>query len=150
MRRRARVGVFHCRRVVLRAIDFAVCVGGAIEGASNHGLALTDEMTALLQQLRMPETLKYITAVRDKACERLKQRRIDEGRLSGRELCEGGLVETGGKEDAGAMEYIKRDTSADDAAEARAKEEAERNLARMRAMFSAAGGVEGRDRKSVV
>ena len=35
---------------------------------------MTDEMTALLQQLRMPETLKYITAVRDKACERLKQR----------------------------------------------------------------------------
>ena len=62
--------------------------------------------------------------------EDVKQRRIDEGRLSGRELCEGGLVETGGKEDAGAMEYIKRDTSADDAAEARAKEEAERNLAR--------------------
>ena len=59
-----------------RAIDFAVCVGGAIEGASNHGLALTDEMTALLQQLRMPETLKYITAVRDKACERLKQQHV--------------------------------------------------------------------------
>ena len=78
--------------------------------------------------------------------EDVKQRRIDEGRLSGRELCEGGLVETGGKEDAGAMEYIKRDTSADDAAEARAKEEAERNLARMHAMFSAAGGVEGSDR----
>ena len=80
--------------------------------------------------------------------EDVKQRRIDEGRLSGRELCEGGLVETGGKEDAGAMEYIKRDTSADDAAEARAKEEAERNLARMRAMFSAAGGVEGSDRSN--
>ena len=76
----------------------------------------------------------------------VKQRRIDEGRLSGRELCEGGLVESGGHEEAGAMEYIKRDTSADDAAEARAKEEAERNLARMRAMFSASGGVEGGDR----
>ena len=47
----------------------------------------------------------------------VKQRRIDEGRLSGRELCEGGLVESGGHEEAGAMEYIKRDTSADDAAE---------------------------------
>ena len=76
----------------------------------------------------------------------VKQRRIDEGRLSGRELCEGGLVESCGHEEAGAMEYIKRDTSADDAAEARAKEEAERNLARMRAMFSASGGVEGGDR----
>ena len=69
-----------------------------------------------------------------------------EGRMSGRELCEAGMVESGGHEEAGAMEYVKRDTSADDAAEAKAREEAEKNLARMRAMFAASGGVEGGDR----
>ena len=71
--------------------------------------------------------------------------RHKEGRLNGRELCEGGMV-VSSHEEAGAMEYIKRDTSADDAAEAKAREEAEKNLARMRAMFAASGGVEGGDR----
>lgn len=73
--------------------------------------------------------------------EEAKEARHKEGRMSGRELCEAGIVQAG-HEDAGAMEAIKRDTSADDAAEAKAKEEAERNLARMRAMFAASGGVD--------
>lgn len=83
---------------------------------------------------------------RGKEKQEAKEARQREGRMSGRELCEAGLVESGGHEEDGAMEYVKRDTSADDAAEAMAREEAERNLARMRAMFAASGGVEGGDR----
>ena len=108
-------------------------------GKMSEGTLVTEAHFAIWKKER--------DARRRESIEAAKEKRHAEGRLSGRELCETGVVKAdGGHDEKDAMEYVKRDTSADDANEAKARAEAEKNLARMRAMFAASGGVEGGDR----